>query len=838
MSDVLKPSFAAGELAPAFYGRIDIDEYDSGAATIKNMIVHPSGGVSNRGGTKYIDDSYSASYTSRLIPFTFSVTQAYMLEFSHQKMRVLKDGGVVQSGGGDYELTTPYDADELAGLDYAQSADTLYLVHTDYAPRKITRTAHDSWTIATVSFNDGPWASPQAGDEDITITPSARTGDNVTLTATGGSPFSSDMVGTPFRLGYADPLVKHNTLWSYGDVDDYTSASQIRCDVVNDFGAEYILNGDFTSEQHWLLDYEAGPDGDLFIDDPTNTLRINDDGAVDTIGRITQKVFIDTAADLILTVRAKGNALVAGNNGRIKCKIGTSQGGAELYDPEYVEITNAYADYEFRVQSHPIVGHDGDGSATSYSGLAYVSILAEVTTTTNANPIIISSVSLVREILGTPLWRRPAWTSAKGYPTAVCFHQQRLIFGGSSEEPQTIWASQSGDFEDMAFRTPYMPDDAFSATIAAQQVNPIRWMMSLGNLVIGTGGNVWEVFSQGAALTPSDKAAEVALRVGSSALKPIVLDDVILVAERGGRHVRAVKVTRTGSSKSSYAHVNVSIRAQHLLEGHSITDWAYARDPDSIVWVVRDDGVLLGLTYLPEYNVLAWHQHPMQQTDGEDPVVESVGVVEGLDADNDDVYLVVKRKIDGSWARYIEMLQPRVNDEDTYDYFLVDCGLRYSGAAASTISGLDHLEGEEVVAVGNGRIYTGLTVDSGDITLPDEVTLATVGLAYNADLETLTPEMSDNRGVTLGRQRVIKGATLRVHKSRGCKIGTDTDDLIVKSFREIEGASIEAPGALVSRDIEVLVEGDFDTQGKLYLRCPYPVPFTILAINLDVDYEE
>jgi len=184
-NSVIQPSFTGGELSPSLYGRVDLAKYQTSLKTCRNFIAMLYGGVRNRPGTKYIANAYSNSYRSRLIPFAFSTTQTYVLEFSHLKMRVYKDGGLVVNSSGPnvgqpFELTTPYPASILPDLKYTQSADVMTLVHPTYPPQQLSRTDHDAWTIADLQNKNGPFQEVNV-DEAKTMYASAVSG-TVTIT--------------------------------------------------------------------------------------------------------------------------------------------------------------------------------------------------------------------------------------------------------------------------------------------------------------------------------------------------------------------------------------------------------------------------------------------------------------------------------------------------------------------------------------------------------------------------------------------------------------------------------------------------------------------------------
>jgi len=297
----------------------------------------------------------------------------------------------------------------------------------------------------------------------------------------------------------------------------------------------------------------------------------------------------------------------------------------------------------------------------------------------------------------------------------------------------------------------------------------------------------------------------------------VVGKQTLYLQEKGG------KVRSLGYSFADDAFVgtDLTILSSHLFHGYEIVDWAYQEAPYSCVWAVRDDGVLLGLTYLPEHEVAAWHRH---DTDGE---VESVCVVseDGGDA----VYLAVKRTFGETTKRFIERMDDR-DWTDIEDAFFVDCGLTYSGAAASTISGLDHLEGKTVSILADGFVHPQRTVSSGSITLDRAYSKVHVGLPFTSDIETL--EVNAPNGNILDRAKIINSVGMIVEDTVTVWAGPDADNL-----REYKARSTEAygaPTALHDGLIEIDTIATWSKQGRVFIRNSSPLPVSILAVIPDV----
>jgi hypothetical protein len=266
----------------------------------------------------------------------------------------------------------------------------------------------------------------------------------------------------------------------------------------------------------------------------------------------------------------------------------------------------------------------------------------------------------------TPPKDRTPFSGTGDYPSCVTYYQQRRIFGGTLNSPQTVYGTQIGNQANMNVSSPLKDDDAITFTLAAQQVNEIRHLVPLNELIVSTSGGEWKM-SGGVddVVTPTNVAMKVQGYRGAAHVNPIVSGNTILFVQEKGSIVRDLAYS---FESDGYTGNNLSVLAGHLFDGKYIKEWAYAQVPQSTVWAVRDDGILLGLTYLREHEVWAWHWH---DTDG---LFESVCTIS--EGSEDAVYVVVKRNIGGQTRRYIERLHSRVF-QDIRDAFFVDSGLTY-----------------------------------------------------------------------------------------------------------------------------------------------------------------
>jgi hypothetical protein len=720
----LQRSFAGGEITPELYGRIDLTKYQTGLAHCENFIILPHGPAANRPGTKYLAPTKDSTKKSRLIPFAFSTTQTYALEFGNLYIRVFTQsaqlltgtvtgwvtatgyivGDIRSNAGTNYycaiahtsgvfatdlgagrwvaltgnivEIPSPYVEADLFDLHYVQSADVLTIVHPNYAPRELRRLGAVNWALTTISF-----------------APSIAAPTSVTATATVA-------VGPTITYYYVVTSISSDGL------EESVASSSSSC---------------------------------------VNTLS------------------------------------TAGNYNTITW---TNASGAVRY--------NVY-----KAQSG-IYGYIGQGS-TGASGFIDNNITPDMTV--------------------TPPETQAPFTGTGNYPGAASYFEQRRCFAGTTNKPQNIWMTRSGTESNLNYSIPTQDSDAIVVKVAAREANTIRHLVPLSDLIMLTSGGEWKCSAGNSdALTPLTINVKPQTYTGANNVQPVVTGSSVLYAQDRGAGIRELSYSW---EVSSYKTIDAGIMVPHYFTGKLIKDMAYTRAPNQVLWSVRDDGVLLGMTYVPDQQVMAWHQHT---TDG---YFESVcAIAEGSE---DVLYCVVKRNINGNDVRYVERLASRTftNLEDA---FFVDCGLTYSGAAATTISGLDHLEGEEVAVLADGAVITGLTVVSGDITIPVAATPIHIGLPITATMETL-PIAFETQGYGQGRAKNVSAAHLRVYRSSGIFIGPDTSKLV--EFKQRTSEPWGSPPTLKSDEIEVVLSSAWSSGGQLVIQHSDPLPLTIVSLSLD-----
>ena len=863
MSSVKQPSFSGGEIAPALYARTDQVKYATGLRTCRNFIVMRHGGATNRPGTTFRGEVKTSADVARLIPFIFNSDQTYVLEFGDLYMRVYKDGaqvtdldltitaitnanpGVVTYTGTDptngqevyitgvvgdiasslngrnfkianvnpgantfelqdmdsvnfdttslgtytsggnaarvYEIVSPYAKADLATLNFVQSADVITFVHPTYAPRELSRTSDTSWTFTTISF-----VPDQAEPTSVT-------------TSTAGSP-----------------------------------SSPVRWAVV-------AVNADTGEES---------------------------EASVTTTGSNTVPTS-GTPASITWT-------LPAGNVGHYN-----------IYRSD-VATTSPTKPYGF-------------------IGVAYASGFQDN--------------GITPDYLDNPPEARTPFNTTDLYPSTVTYYQGRIFYANTNTNTEGVWSSQSGRFHNLRSHVPITADDALTFTLSGRQVQSIKHLLDLNKLIIFTGGGEYAVLGDsGGHVTPSDINVQRYSGNGSGDIRPLLLNDTALYVQSRSNIIRDLAFN---FNIDGYNGNDLTIFSTHLFEGKTIVDWDYQQVPNSIVWLARSDGTLLGLTYVKEHQMLAWHRHDFNNGSVENVVV----VPEG---NEDAVYVVMKRTINGSTRRYIERMETRVLT-DIEDAKFVDSCLTYDGTNAAattmtlsggtdwlstetltltssvaaftsaavdvgnavhltgsdgeliratitgftsttivsvmtnrtvpaslqstatavwghaikTITGLWHLEGQEVSVFADGfvvgnpnnaSIATSYTVSSGSITLDRPYQVIQIGLPITADLETLDIDTASGESIA-DKGKLINRNIIITEKTRGLWAGAappsddSTDPLEnLDEYKLRDSETYEQPSALTTDRVEINMQGKWSKSGRVFIRQVDPVPASVLAI--------
>lgn len=718
-------SFTGGEWAPSLYARSNLEKYATAVKTLRNFFPHPHGPASNRPGLEFIVETKTSADESYLIPFEFSVVQAYLIEAGDQYMRFVKDGGQIVGASGNgldiiklgkyYWLRSGSGTAEYYLLD--REASAFNIVNTGIYKWVESPAKAGEYYLTTLDATDPDIDEPDVLFEDVNGDDTLMTAGTVgSLTAgswdygnndglgyntiyvkltdgsdpdtqesgylqayyeENGDPELDEPVLVYEDVGSADTQLSEGTLgslaageWGYGDNDSLG------------FDTIYIRltdGADPNSKDDGYLEAAAVADGSVY---ELTTPYAKEDVPLLKFTQSADTLYIMHPSYARRKLSRGGHAYwtlkLLGADTPIAAPTNVAANGAEA--KSYV-VTAVGNDGEESVMSSPDLGADDatitwtpvanaeyynvykDGNSSGMYGWIGKASKAGFT-----NP----SGGIDPDYSKTPPVVRNPFDSTDSYPGVAAFFQQRLISARTNKKPQDIWGSRTALFENMNISSPLQDDDAFNFTINAQQVNEIRWLVPLSKLLVGTSGGVYTMVGGGTdkAITPSSVSIDREGNWGVSDVQPLVVGKSVLFIGRSGDIVREIAYTL---ESDGYDGADLSILANHLFKGYTLTQWAYQENPDSIIWCIRNDGTLLGLTFHKEHQVWGWHHH---DTEGS---FESVAVLPSSSGD-DEVYFIVNRTINGTTKRYIERMKSRMPLDDTYkvnikDAFFVDCGL-------------------------------------------------------------------------------------------------------------------------------------------------------------------
>lgn len=422
---------------------------------------------------------------------------------------------------------------------------------------------------------------------------------------------------------------------------------------------------------------------------------------------------------------------------------------------------------------------------------------------------------------GPPVLSNPFGTSGD-WPSTVTFFEQRLLWGRTNNHPNAIWGSRSGSFENMDISRPLKASDSLSFALVSGRVNAVNQLVSTTSLLALTSDSIFKIEGgQNGYLTATDFVSRRQNGRGSSRLSPLVIDSVVFYQTSVGNGVRTLGYEFSSDSINSN---DVTIFSPHLFRGFNITSWAYAQEPRSLIWAVRDDGKLLCFTWEQEQQVWGW---TVCETDG---LVESVCVIS--EGGEDRLYLTVRRN-----GKLLIERMANARWDAVEDCCFLDSAVSYHFDTPQTLlTNLQHLEGRTVSALADGGVVTGLVVANGRVTLPEPATKVTIGLPYGATIETLPLAYQGQAGWTIAKPQTQAKAAIRLIDSRGVKAGPT--DATLEPLRSRTSELPGQPPSLMTGLYETYLRADINGGARMVVRSDDPLPMTVSAIYLDPSISE
>ena len=816
----ITPSMNTGELSPRLASRVDFNKYPSGLETMENLVPLSEGGAMRRAGTRYIASTKTgATIKSRLKKFQFSTSQSYIIEMGNNYMRFFKDQGQISVPNITASITngtftsgiTSWSDNSGAGSSIAFDATTnrLNLVSNG------TTNAHAEQTVTNSSALEHVLQFQvigAPGDYVLFRVGTSSSGTQIVddfIAEVGYHSYSFTATAANFFVQFINELGKTvqidnvalldnapvELVTPYAEADLYQIEGPQSADILYMFHVDYpTYRLERRGHTTWSLIEVPWQDGPWLPKNATTTT-----------------LTASAATGLGVTITASSTAGINDGQGFIATDIGRA-----------IRLT--------------------DDSTTNW-GWAVITAVGGTTS------VIVDVERTFSVTTAETEWHLGAWSGTTGYPSTGAFFEQRLYVAANTDQPQTFWASQTGDFENHSpdsdptagtFDGTVQDDDALDFTISADNVNAIRWM-SAGEdtLSIGTTGGEWIPSSTGAVITPSDVTVRRQTTHGSAQITPVRVDNIVLFVQRAKRKIREFGFT---FESDGFRAFDMTRLAQHITLG-GIVEMDHAEEPDSQVWVVREDGQLPTMTFRRQEDVVGWARHIIGGSFGSgDAVVESVAVIPGSNAagqthdstNRDEVWIQVKRTINSNTVRYIECFERDYEDgQDAKDAVYSDSCITYSGGATTSITGLTHLEGETVKVWADGAILADKTVSSGGITLDTAASKVQIGLGYTHKLKTLKIEGGNKSGTSVGKTKRINGVTFVLLYSHTIEYGPTSTELTKNDFREVSDA-MDSSVPLFTGELFVEFDGNWGSDPRIVIESDDPSPFTLLSIAPEV----
>lgn len=773
-------------------------------------------------------DDYVSALT--LTPGEYSIAFAPAGDFyidlsSLTKYTSRVDSCTIETSG-DVSIDTDYTEADLGLIRYDQTGNVTYIACSGYAQYKVQRIdtgtlayTKRSWGVVKYEPNNGPFLTINTGT--TSLTPSALSGD-ITLTASNPL-FKSSNVGGLYRIASAGQEV------------------------------EIAAAG----EGQW-----------------SDSIRVTGVG-------VTARTFtIDRSGTWTATVSVQRS--IGDESSWLTVLTYTSNGTISIDDSPTFDNQIAY--YRIGIDA-------GDyTSGTANLSLTYAqggdSGVVKITGFTNSTSVSASVIEDLASLSATLDWEEGAWSDRRGYPTCTGLYEGRLWWAGRSG----LWGSESDAYESY--------DDSVEGdsrtifrTIGRGPVDIIHWLLPLARLAFGAGGSEWVARSSSfdEPLTQDNINLKDPSNQGSAEVQAVKVDDMGVFVQKSGRRLYQ---TEYSVEKDDFQPDDLTKLIPEIFES-GIVRIAVQRQPDTRVHCVLGNGRVAILVFDALEQVKCWVTASTLGT------IEDAFVMPGTAEDL--VYYSVKRSVNGSDVRYLEqwaletecdggtyiydgasattisliindrvlyvdgtVLTARDADGDkignytvsngsvtlgaavTYatftpaTYNLADSFLSYAGTSTATITGLSHLEGEDVVVFGDGKDLGTYTVASGSITLSEAVERCVVGLPYTARFKTVKLHTIDRSGTSLSQPKVINrlGVLMVDTHHQGLRYGPDFDSLDdlpgVEEWTEVVDGHIwdEYNGEYFEFD------GSWDTDNRVCLEAAAPRPCNLLAMIIGVNSKE
>ena len=836
-------NFTMGEISPRLYGAVTWDKYARACATLENMILQQQGGVTGRPGTRYVEETKDSRKKCRLLPFRYSDTENYVLEVGDRYIRFYKNGVRVHRAGifGFYfpvEVISPFVESELFAIHVTQLGKSLAMVHPNHPPQRLTRYSDRVWRLSPIPFDPPPSLEygtrpyPSPGPLFSSIFGGIGDGRVGSLTADLGSPqvatteitfHATAQDGTPpYEFKWWEWNGASWTMladWSATDTYAWTPAAgsyQIQVWMRSAGGPIAIPVEGYASFNYLIT---AGTAPDLT---PVASTGFN--------------VEINAASAIFLASDVEREILVTANGSQAVIKVVDSptQVHADIIQ-DFPNLTAIPAP-DWKIDGSPVATitpsaatptgayitltlsangwREGDvGKYVLLSG-GVVKITAFSTALKVTGQILLELDGVVDQPPMAWSLEEAAWSADNGYPSTVGYVESRLALGGTEEEPDAIWLSAS--FSPLDFSLGATDDAAISIKPGSGSQSAVRWFSARRKFLMGTASDEFVIQAPNdAALTPKNIKPVPTTPHGSGHIMPIRAEHTTLFVTGNGRIVRELTYAY---DVDDYLAPDLLSIAEHLTRDATLVDLVYQIPPDSSLWGIRSDGVLLGCAYMRDQDIVGWHRHTTQG------LFESVCTIPAASGTTEQVWVIVSRTIGGDTKRYVEYFDAENTIHSTSVRGLrTDSCFLYNSTPVNTVPDVHHLEGKTVQIVGDGSPYPDAVVTGGDVVLVGPAaSKIEIGLSFTKTLKPVAPEVPSG-GTSMGRPKSWGEIQVLLKDTIGCTINGE-----VIPFRA--GDPMGSPPALFS-GFKKVNEMGWDKYGYVTITQAQPLPITVLAIT-------
>lgn len=751
-------AFTTGEVSPDVSSRFDLEQYKSALLEAENVVIRPYGAVAKRQGSQYVGQVKYSDKPTRLFEFTTNTNNSFMLEFGDKYIRVWNYG--IYTG---IEVTTPFTSDILFDLNCNQSGDVMFICSGKYPIQTLSRYSDTDWRMSTYKLTEQPYDEINT-DNGHTLTVN---GDTITSTK---DLFTQDMVGSVIQIAYYVEAVHTKSAGEVVEkkVKRYMQAQTIEKTYnninynVGAFSTDTELSWKFTTHGTWEGTVKlqiSNNDGQTWKDYRTYTSK-NDYNVTDT-GKIEAGARLKYVSDI--------------KSGSVNCDLSIMP-------------------------------------FTQYG-------IVEIKSVTDAKNAKVNVLNGIKEGEPSYQWKLGSWNRGRGYPKLCTFYQDRFVVAATDSKPNFIWFSRTGDYPNFGVEKvegTITDDSAITLPVINRKMCEIRHLVPANDLIILTSGNEWIVRGD-KTITPTNCNLKTQTQRGALSCEPQFIGNrCVFVQERGG----TVRDMGYSYESDNYTGQDLTLFVKTLVKGHVAVTSAYAQDPDSIIYYVRDDGQLNCLTYIPEQKVYGWSHFV---TNGKYRYVESVA-----EGEQDTIYFVVDRVINNKSVKCIERSIP-LYTEDNSDVFL-DCYVKVANSIKTDYINAPHLVGQMVDIVIDGQQMPSRVVPpTGVIKLDGKANVITVGLPYTTKIKIPKVEQQINDGTLQGRVATVSRVVLRMYKSFGGKVG--------RTFDRMDDITLP-PNELFTGDKPVILPKmgiNYSTDTSICIKHSDPFPFNLLSITRIVE---